>query len=182
MLVKLQTDKCKSAAILYISMHVPLLTLTPVRESCVEEVKNSCTAWPHWYYSWLLPSKQCERKQSGRELRVDCPKSDLNQFSFEQYFNTYWSSREEGKGLDLLSNSLTQFSKKCMEVSQDNLHVDIGSYRVKQTFFLGQAGNLALKKPGGLNWAKLTFTNTSWIAGENSWHFNGDTTTGFATK
>ena len=36
------------------------------------------------------------------------------------------------------------------------------------SLFLGQAGNLALKKPEGLNWAKLTFTNTSWIAGENS--------------
>ena len=72
---------------------------------------------------------------------MDCPKSDLHQFSFEQYFNTYWSSREEGKCLDLLSNSLTQFSKECMEVSQDNMHVDVGSYRVKQTFFLGQAGN-----------------------------------------
>ena len=34
-------------------------------------------------------------------------------------------------------------------------------------FFLGQAGNLVLKKLEGLNWAKLTFTNTSWIAGEN---------------
>ena len=31
-------------------------------------------------------------------------------------------------------------------------------------FFSGQAGNLALKKPEGLNWAELTFTNTSWIA------------------
>ena len=58
---------------------------------------------------------------------MDCPKSDLHEFSFEQYFNTYWSSREEGNCLDLLSNSLNQFSKECMEVSQDNLYVDIGS-------------------------------------------------------
>ena len=43
--------------------------------------------------------------------------------------------------LIFLTNSLNQFSKECMEVSQDNLHVDVGSYRVKQTFFLGQAGN-----------------------------------------